>query len=99
MVNRRRRKVPLRLSCRCCNCEIDVECPFLRSVIAETIVLPCVLQNGRTALMEAVLYGRIDAVQALLDAGADRLAEVRMSHMLMFVQQKHAQLCWYFLLP
>jgi len=37
----------------------------------------CVVQNGTTALMEAVLNGRVDAVQALLDAGADRLIEVR----------------------
>jgi len=36
--------------------------------------------------MEAVLYGRVDAVQALLDAGADRLIEVRVGRtLIMFV--------------
>jgi len=38
-----------------------------------------VLQYGRTPLMFAALYGHADALQALLDAGADRYAKVRMT--------------------
>jgi len=37
------------------------------------------LQDGDTPLRYAAMYGHADAVQALLDAGADRYAEVRMS--------------------
>jgi len=38
-------------------------------------------QNGNTCLLLAAKEGHADAVQALLDAGADRyLAEVRMTH-------------------
>jgi len=42
-------------------------------------VLCTVLQDGNTPLMLAALCGCADAVQALLDAGADRYAEVRMT--------------------
>jgi len=38
-----------------------------------------VLQAGSTPLKLAAMYDRADAVQALLDAGADRYAEVRMT--------------------
>jgi len=41
--------------------------------------LACALQDGSTALMKAAGGGQADAVQALLDAGADRYAEVRMT--------------------
>jgi ankyrin repeat protein len=37
------------------------------------------LQDGETPLMLAARYGHVDAMQALLDAGADRYAEVRMT--------------------
>jgi len=39
--------------------------------------MACALQDGETALMRATGNGQADAVQALLDAGADRFAEVR----------------------
>jgi len=38
-----------------------------------------VSQNGNTPLIYAAWEGQADAVQALLDAGADRYAEVRMT--------------------
>jgi len=36
----------------------------------------CVVQGGVTPLISAACYGNADAIQALLDAGADRFAEV-----------------------
>jgi len=41
--------------------------------------MACALQVGETTLMKAAQNGHADAVQALLDAGADRYAEVRMT--------------------
>jgi len=41
--------------------------------------MACALQVGETALMKAAQNGHADAVQALLDAGADRYTEVRMT--------------------
>jgi len=41
--------------------------------------MACALQDGETALMDAARGGHADAVQALLDLGADRYAEVRMT--------------------
>jgi len=41
--------------------------------------MACALQGGETALKKAAGGGHADAVQALLDAGADRYAEVRMT--------------------
>jgi len=42
-------------------------------------LLCTLLQDGRTPLMLAAIYLHADAVQALLDANADRYAEVRMT--------------------
>jgi len=44
-----------------------------------SFTLACALQGGETALKNAARGGHADAVQALLDAGADRYAEVRMT--------------------
>jgi len=41
--------------------------------------MACSLQDGDTALKNAARYGHAEVVQALLDAGADRYAEVRMT--------------------
>jgi len=41
--------------------------------------MACALQGGETALRGAARDGRADVVQALLDAGADRYTEVRMT--------------------
>jgi len=50
----------------------------LRSCVL-SIATAYALQDGETALQKAVRGGHADAVQALLDAGADRYAEVRMT--------------------
>jgi len=44
-----------------------------------SFTMACALQDGETALRRAARGGHADAVQALLDAGADRYAEVRMT--------------------
>jgi len=41
--------------------------------------MACALQGGSTALTRAAGGGHADVVQALLDLGADRYAEVRMT--------------------
>jgi len=41
--------------------------------------MACSLQNGEAVLMKAAGGGQAEVVQALLDAGADRYAEVRMT--------------------
>jgi len=41
----------------------------------------CELQHRRTPLMFALEKGGVDAIQALLDAGADRFAEVRIAQL------------------
>jgi len=44
-----------------------------------SFTMACALQNGEILLTDAAKRGHAEVLQALLDAGADRYAEVRMT--------------------
>jgi len=50
----------------------------MRSCVS-LFAMACALQDGETPFILATRFGHADAVQALLDAGADRYAKVRMT--------------------
>jgi len=55
----------------------SVEIIYVERLRCSKVLLDCHPQSGRTALMAAARFAKVDTMRILLDAGADRRAEVR----------------------